>query len=135
MTEKKEKNNVILMPQMPTEQLKAPAKKKPAPQVPAIHIHKGSDAPAAKPVQGTLLEPGDFVYSTLQAQIGRVKDEIKSTQDAIEKKENRLVELEKEYDNLHRAADETRKMVDEKQAMKDGAKRDQGEGPDKKTSE
>ena len=122
MTEKKESNKVILMPLPTPEQLKAPAKRKPGPQIPEIHIHRGSDAQAAKPVQGVLLEPGDFVYSTLQAQIGRVKDEIKSTQDAIEKKENRLAELEKEYDNLHRAADETRKMVDEKQAMKDGAK-------------
>jgi len=135
MKEKKTTNNLILMPQPTPEQLKAPAKKKPGPQIPEIHIHRGSDAPPGKPIQGVLLEPGDFVYSTLQAQIGRVKDEIKSTQDAIEKKENRLVELEKEYDNLHRAADETRKMVDEKQAMKDGAKpapAETGKGEDPK---
>ena len=121
MKEKKGRDNLILMPQPTPEQLKAPAKKQPAPQTSA------AAATPPRPVQGTLLEPGDFVYSTLQAQIGRVKDEIKSTQDAIEKKENRLVELEKEYDNLHRAADETRKMADERQAMKDGVKPAPGE--------
>ena len=132
MTEKKEKNNVILMPKAPIEQVKAPGKKQPPPQVPAIHIHRGSDAPAGKPVQGVLLEPGDFVYSTLQAQIGRVRDEIKAAQDAIERKEKAIETLEMELDNLERAAKETRKLADAQKGTTESAKPEPPGKADKK---
>jgi len=132
MKEKKTTNNLILMPQPTPEQLKAPAKRKPGPQIPEIHIHRGSDAPAGKPVQGVLLEPGDFVYSTLQAQIGRVRDEIKAAQDAIERKERAIETLEMELDNLERAAKETRKLADAQKGTTESAKPEPPGKADKK---